>query len=444
VKNITYVGGAGRLGYPLALWSSQWYNATIADINKKAVAAINAGEYRTYEPVHEGFDRGRGKPPLATTDIEHSVEDAELVFIIVPTPSKEDGSFSIDFVLEACQEIGKGLAKSELDHVTVVIVSTVNPGDCEGPIKDKLARFSERTVNPPDPRSHWPSLDVVYSPEFVRQGSIMRDFANPDFILLGCATVEAASLVAAYYDSVTETRVPIHTMSLPSAEIAKLGLNCAVTAKMVLANQLAWLCHLTPGSDAIDVLSAIGQDRRIGPAYFSPGPPPGGPCFPRDLRALGRACQIRDADASLPMATDYARNWQLSAITWHIGAYGARFGVKNFLILGTTYKPGVNIVEEATGLHIAVAFEEAGFPHRVHDPSTSDQDDLMEKLKWGDMIVIATNWPEYKVLEKLDLTGKVIFDLWGMLAEEKLTCDKYIRLGRHEPIKIDLFTGRAS
>jgi len=438
---VTYVGGAGRLGYPLALWSSQWHDVVIADINQKVVDAINADKYEPYEPLYEAFDRSLGKPPLAATDVEYAVRNAELIFVIVPTPSVEDGSFNIDYVLEACQEIGKGLEHSTAEYPTVVIVSTVNPGDCDGRIKDKLHRFSGRVINPTEPTDDG-VMGLVYSPEFVRQGSIMRDFANPDFILLGCGEVPPD--VITYYDTVTENSPPFYTMSLPSAEIAKLGLNCAVTTKMTVANNLAWLCHLTPGADAEDVLLAIGQDRRIGNAYFKAGPPPGGPCFPRDVRALARSCGLRDVDPTLPMAVDYSRKWQAVAVTWHVGAYVSYFGLQGLpvLVLGLTYKPGVNITTESMGFALADTLDSTGLPYSTHDPSVDDQQDLMRKLATCGLIVLTTDWPQYKALEELDLTGRVIFDLWGMLDESRLQCLQYIRLGRHQPMQMELWTGR--
>jgi UDPglucose 6-dehydrogenase len=434
--NITYVGGAGRLGFPLALWSSQWHDVTIADINQQAISAINDGTHYPYEPIYDRYDPNHNLGSLyATDEVDMAVaSDAELIFVIVPTPSNEEGDFNIDYVLEACQDIGRGLVESETQRPAVVIVSTVNPGDCEGRIKDKLERFSQREEGV--------GFDLVYSPEFVRQGSIMRDFANPDFILLGCAGEVAPAPVVDYYDSVTENSPPFYAMSLPSAEITKLGLNCAVTTKMVLANQLAWLCHLTPGADARDVLPAIGQDKRIGNAYFSPGPPPGGPCFPRDVRALAIASARRNVDGTMPLAVDFTRRWQMSALMLHLGTYGSYFNTTKTLILGQTYKPGVNITEEAAGNYMREAFEEAGFPHATYDPALDDESIFWHELAQCDLIVIATDWPQFKKLEEVDLTGKVIFDLWSMLDEDKLTGCKYIRLGRHEPVQVNPYTGR--
>lgn len=436
--NITYVGGAGRLGYPLALWSSQFFNVTIADTNWDAVIAINNGDYKTNEPLYESYDPALSNMHLsATTNVEQASRCANIIFVIVPTPSRDDGSFSTDCVLEACQEIGKGLSDSRVPYPAVVIVSTVNPGDCDGPIRDKLERFSDRKCGV--------DFDLLYSPEFVAQGSIMRDFARPDFVLLGSYDPNDPSIdIYAYYQTVTEEEVPIYSMSLVSAEIAKLGLNVAVTAKMTMANMLAWLCHLTPGADAQDVLFAIGSDRRIGHRYFSPGAIFGGPCFPRDGRALTRAFMNKEVDPSFSMMIDYLRRWQFSATMYHVGAYSAFFNLQGRtpLILGMTYKPGVDITEEALGPMVEQILINSGLPVLTHDPAFNTEQELLLALSQCGLIVLCTPWGEYKVLEELDLEDKVIFDLWGFLNEERLQVKHYIRFGRHDGVRFkNPFTG---
>ncbi|NIV38567.1 MAG: hypothetical protein GWN58_56875, partial [Anaerolineae bacterium] len=198
------------------------------------------------------------------------------------------GGFSNKHVLAACREIGKGLHHNYHPYPVVEISSTVMPGSTMGPIRATLENCSNRVAGQ--------DFGLAYSPEFIRQGQIIHDYAHPDMMLIGATNTRTASVLVDYYQSVTENDPPFHVMSPVSAETAKLGLNYAVVAKMAVANTLAALCHATPGADARDVLDVIGADSRIGPKFFSAGTWPGGPCFPRDVRALTWAL----VDAQVP------------------------------------------------------------------------------------------------------------------------------------------------
>lgn len=416
---ITYVGGAGRLGFPSAYWSAcEGHEVIVADVNKMAVKAINKTGVVGTEPLPSKTFRGS---LLATVDTIDAVRRSEMSFVIVPTPSMPDGRFDLSYVLAACDDVGKGTALNKNDHHIVVIVSTVNPGDTRDFIIPQLENASGL--------KHDVDFDVVYSPEFVAQGTIVEDFANPAILLLGGTDPDSLGRVCKYYGSVTENEPEVHLMSIESAEIAKIGLNTALSAKMAVANQIAWLCHYTPNADAKQVLASIGDDPRIGRRYFMPGPPDGGPCLPRDGRALVAAGKPYGLTAGIAEAVDKFRGHQMGWICFEAGRIIRLYESKKTLVLGLAYKPGVDLLDESPGVMLLDAFLENGYDVRAWDPATCKAP-LEKVVAESDLLIIMTPWPEIEQLQNLDLTNKVIFDMWGMFTG--LDCREYIRFGAGE------------
>jgi UDPglucose 6-dehydrogenase len=226
-----------------------------------------------------------------------------------------------------------------------------------------------------------------------------------------------------YYLSVVENVPTAHHMSLESAEVAKIGLNATIVTKMGVANELAWLCHAIPNSNAQDVLGAIGADSRIGHEYFSPGTWPGGPCFPRDTRALAAAGRRNGMGTPIARQVSHLQKLQLSRLADLIEDLVPDY--PRVGILGLTYKPGVDIMEESQGMALAEALEHVANVG-THDPSLKGMD-VPTFAQAKDLLVLMTCWPEYKKLEKMDLSGKCVVDMWGFL--EGLDCKRYVRFG---------------
>lgn len=420
--NLCYIGGCGRLGLSLASWSAEKGHSVIcADINEDAVTLVNKGISPIDEPrVGTLVRKHRGKSLYATIDTPGAVSAADISLILVPTPSKPDGSFCLDYVLRACEQIGEGLKRRvgtvKEPYQVVIVVSTVMPGDTEGPILEQLEDSSGLRTGE--------GFGLAYSPEFIRQGSIVHDFANPDQVLIGQLDEYSGDVAEAYYKSVVDNAPSFRRMSLVSAEIAKIGLNSALVTKIDMANQLAWLCHYYPGADARDVLASIGADNRIGDKLTSPGGPVGGPCLPRDTRALVAASKTAGVAAPVAAAVADYRMTQIYAIVNLVPEDGI------VGILGIAYKPGVSITEESQGLALVDAL--IGREIFAYDPMVDHKflsvDSLIRLVKSSHTLVIMTPWPEFKQLEKMNLEGKLVIDVWGMLDEDNLNCD-YIRLG---------------
>lgn len=414
--------GAGKLGLSLGVWDARCgHDVTFVDTDPKTVQAINTGRSPINEPqVEDLVYFQRGGFVHATHDGAGCVENADIIFIVVPTPSLEDGAFDLSYVEESCRTIGKVLRQKRV-YTLVVCVSTIMPGDSRKLIK-ALEEESGQACGP-----HW---GFAYSPEFVRQGSIVQDYANPDVLLIGASDTRAAHGLQEFYETVVQNTPRVYHMSLESAEIAKIGLNATVVAKIAMANQLAWLCHHTPGANATLVLASIGADPRIGHKYFRPGLWPGGPCFPRDCRALERAIDNSGGDSLLPWAIDVFTQVQVGMLGTEILREACQEQACIGL-LGLTYKPGVSILEESPALRLA-DWLNAESPHRViaYDPDVAvgiSVPSLQDLVNQSAVIVVMTPKPQFRFLEGLDLSGKALFDCWNCIGETN--ADKHIVLG---------------
>jgi UDPglucose 6-dehydrogenase len=426
VDSVAYIGGCGRLGLSLAAWSAECgIDVVVADINGGAVNMVASGKCPISEPgVAPLIEKHFGGKLLATTDTKHASLHSDIICIIVPTPSDyRSGSFSLEYILDACKEIGAALAETD-DYKVVIVCSTVNPGDTRGEIREALERHSGKKVGL--------NFGLCYSPEFIRQGEIVRDFANPHQLLIGEYDGKSGWVAERYYERIVKNDAPIHKMSLESAEVAKIGLNSAIVAKIAVANQLMWVSHYTPFADSRDVLKAIGSDPRIGSSYFGGGLPAGGPCFPRDSRALYTAIEKIDV-AHVPSLMAHAAHQsikhEISSVVNIILAHEGRIG-----ILGLAYKSGIDIVEGSVSVMIANMLKH-GF-HRnvlVYDDNVyvdglTAAGSIEQLVELTDVIVIAVPDPKFFGLYDVDASDKVVIDCWGDL--QGVECKEYIRIGR--------------
>ena len=411
---VAYIGGAGRLGLPFALWSAECgHEVIISDVNEDALDAIREGMLDRPEPMVNELARKHRDSLMLLSDNAKAASLADLVCIVTATPSTSTGGFSSEYVWAAAAEVAQGLNKSV--YTVVNVVSTVMPGETRR-IGRAIEEVSSLTLGA--------DFGLVHSPEFIRQGSIIADFRSPEYLVIGEHDLHAGVVAQAYYESLTDNEPPIHHMTLESAELTKTGLNAVVVAKMALANEIAWLCQTTPGADARDVLGAIGADSRVGHRYFAPGTWPGGPCFPRDTRALAAAGRRAGMHTRVIEEVSRAANRELQRLAnlcERLMVDYPRVG-----ILGLAYKPGMSVCGESQGQMLFDALIHKGGID-AHDPIMCKKH-LATFVADHDLLVLMTCWKEYKRLEALDLAGKCIVDMWGFL--DGIDCDRYIRFGK--------------
>jgi len=420
--NISVIG-LGKLGSPMAaVLADKGHSVVGVDVNERFVKALQEGR----GPVREtGLDElvARNRSRLsATSDYAQAVLATELTFVIVPTPSKADGTFSIEHVVAACRPIGQALARKAGFHV-VVVTSTVMPGSTGGPIREALEKASGRVCGR--------DFGLCYNPEFIALGSVIRDMLHPDFILIGESDPRSGDILASLYEKHWEPRPPVRRMSFVNAELAKIAVNTFVTTKITYANTLARICERLPGADADVVTAALGLDTRIGPRYLKGALGFGGPCFPRDNVAFNALARESGVQALLAEATDAFNRkqvgWLADQMLQHLPP-GGRVG-----ILGLAYKPETSVVEESQGLAFARYFLEQGLSVAVYDPAAIDNArshlkgavtfaaSAEECARQADLLLIATAWEEFRRLSprSLGASGRlpVVVDCWRILPE---------------------------
>ena len=260
--------GVGRLGLCFALLVEKaGYTVVASDNREDYIQDLRKGVVGTTEPdVHDLL--WNSKNITFTTNNWDVIEECDLIFTFVATPSLEDGSYDVSAVEKVVQDITT--SSSKLKGKSLVVGCTTNPGDCD--------RFEKEL--------DYFGMDVYYSPEFIAQGSIVKDLQNPDIVLI-CGDGRHAIAIEGIYNKVVESDCSVHCMSTKAGEIVKIAINTFLTTKISYANLLGEVLALSGLSDEIDsVLNAIGNDSRIGNKYLNYGFGFGGPCFPRDNRSF--------------------------------------------------------------------------------------------------------------------------------------------------------------
>lgn len=433
------VVGLGKLGAPVAAClASCGFRVIGVDRDRQKVEAINRGKLPIYEPGFRDLLAGTQEFLSATQDIENAVLQSSTTFVFVPTLSESNQEYTLDYILPACESIAETLVSKGKFHL-VVISSTVMPGSTEGILKTRMEEISGGRCGE--------QFGLCYNPEFMAIGSIIHDFLNPDFVLLGESDKASGDRLEKIYGRVLGEKSAIVRMNLMNAELTKLALNCFVTTKITFSNQLAQICERLPGADADVVASTIGLDSRIGPKCLKGGLGYGGPCFPHDNRAMMSLANRLGIEAPLSKTTDLAnRNevGRIAAIVKNNLPDGGAVG-----ILGLSYKPETNIVEESQALLLAEELASLDFPVIAYDPMAVDSakketqspiqfvDSAQDCIKHADVVVLATPWNEFKHLDFKEGRIKqphVIIDCWRMLEPEKLNKRiNYIAVGLGPP-----------
>src|SRR5580704_14058342 len=277
--NISVVG-LGKLGAVLAaVMADRGHDVVGVDVNPAAVAALNEGRASVREPgLDDMIARNAGRLS-ATADFASAITRTEITFVVVPTPSGPDATFSLQFVLNCAEAIGRALAAKSSYHL-VVISSTVMPGSTGGEVLPLIERVSGKRCGT--------DFGLCYNPEFIALGSVIRDMSTPDMILIGESDERAGRMLEDVYRTVCPNNPPVSRMNFVNAELTKISVNTFVTTKISYANMLAEICEQVPGADADVVSAAIGLDTRIGRKYLKGAFGYGGPCFPRDNKAFAR------------------------------------------------------------------------------------------------------------------------------------------------------------
>lgn len=351
-NNPISVIGVGKLGICFALnLEKAGYNVIGVDKNQKYVELINNKQLTSYEPFVEEYLQS-SQHFHATTDIKEILK-SNMIFILVPTPSLETGRYDHSFVNEVIDEIEKFGQQDVIKHI--IISSTVNPEFC-----DKIQQRLENL-----------NYTLTYNPEFIAQGSVINDQQNPDMILIGGKSQTAGDILEEIYTKMCKNKPIFKRMNLISAEITKIALNCFVTTKISFANSIGDLCE-TVGAETDKVLSAIGSDSKIGNKCLKYGYGYGGPCLPRDNKALSVFGEDHGIDLLISKATDEINKNHLE---FQLKQYKKNSKTNEQIVFdGVTYKKGTVILEESQPFELAIKLAKSGCKIRIIDkPAVIDE-----------------------------------------------------------------------
>lgn len=410
--------GLGKLGLPLSVaFADRGINVIGVDNVIEVVEAVNARVPHIYEPRLDTFLKLAGDRLIATADLHDAVQRTPISIVLVPTPSDDDGWFSLRYVLEMCAELGVAIRDKGRYHL-IVISSTVMPGACVGKIKPTLERASGSTIN-----KDW---GLCYCPEFVALGNCIAGFKRPDFVLIGQSDQLAGDVLESLYARFVPPGTPIERMELINAELAKISLNCYVTTKITFANQLAEICERIPGANVDVVTNAIGTDRRIGRHYLKGATGYSGECFPRDVRAMLALARKLDIKLPLPEAVNQVNEWQIERLAYLVRMIVARAKGSDVGILGLAFKPGTDVVTESTGQ--ALLSELRAFHLHTFDPVVRGTcETAQECIDRSGVIVVTIPCPEFGELQFRE--GQIVIDCWRMLTDDQLNGAWYVPVG---------------
>ncbi|ADQ67267.1 nucleotide sugar dehydrogenase [Halogeometricum borinquense DSM 11551] len=394
--------GSGYVGTTIAAcFADVGHNVVNVDIDEEIVETLNSGNSPIHEPsLDERIEEHAGDRLRATTDYD-AILDTDVTFLALSTPSTDDGHIDLSVMEAGAKSLGATLAEKD-DYHLVVTKSTVVPTTTEEVIAPILEEHSGKTVGE--------DFDVGMNPEFLREGSAVDDFLDPDKVVLGSHTDRAAERLRGVFDPLLE-RAPDASLvetGIREAEMIKYANNAFLAAKISLVNDLANICKEYE-VDTDEVLDAIGLDSRIGSEFLGAGVGWGGSCFPKDVAAIVAAARdVGYEPAMLDAAVEVNDNQpvrMLDILRDHADPDGARIAV-----LGLAFKPGTDDVRNSRAIPLIDALLDAGADVVGYDPVATENfrdkfpdldyaDSAESALDGADAALVVTDWDEFAALD---------------------------------------------
>jgi len=356
MNNIT-IFGVGKLGLCFALnLERKGFNVLGVDISEEYVELLNSKDFNSSEDEVTNL-LSKSTNFKATTNTLAGLQHSDLLFALVATPSLPNGKYDHTQLVRLGGEL-KSYGRQE-ETKELIVGCTVMPEFC-----DKLQTELEEY-----------NYNVSYNPEFIAQGTVIRDQLYPDMVLIGSRNEKSSEKIKKVYEGLVENSPAYSIMSPISAEICKIALNCFITTKIAFTNMVGDLATKV-GGEPQNILDAIGADQRVGSKCTKYGYGYGGPCFPRDNRALGVYAKEQDCAIHISDATDRCNNEHLQFMI-------DSFEKDNITIEGVTYKPESTMIEESQQLAFAVGLAKKGV-----NVTIIDKPEVIEQVKklHGDLL----------------------------------------------------------
>ncbi|MFH0870339.1 MAG: UDP-glucose/GDP-mannose dehydrogenase family protein [archaeon] len=372
-------------------------DVTCLDIDEKKIKSLSEGIIPIYEPglkelVERNLKQGRLK---FTSDYEKSVKEAEIIFICVGTPPKSNGEADMAFIHSAAETIGKHID----DYKVIINKSTVPVGTAENVrriIEDELKKRKKKI-----------SFDVVSNPEFLKEGAAVKDFQNPDRIIIGTSSEKAKELLSKLYRSISRLNKPIMFTTEKNAELIKYASNAMLATRISFMNELSFLCEEV-GADIKEVAKGMGLDSRIGPRFLQAGCGYGGSCFPKDVKAMAHMLEQYGFSSNLMRTVDYINERQKRSIVPKLKRFLPKLEGKKIAIWGLSFKPRTDDIREAPSLTVidqlikeyanVVAYdpEAVNNSKQFFKKGVSFAATAFDAVQGADALIILTEWDEFR------------------------------------------------
>ena len=415
--------GVGYVGLVAGTCLAESGNDVIcADIDREKINLLNQGKVPIYEPgLEELIERNLKEGRLRfTTDFDQAIQESEIIFIAVGTPSLPDGSADLSAVYQVARKIGKNLNGYKI----IVTKSTVPVGT-----SDEIEKIIKQESGSDD-------FEVVSNPEFMKEGAAVEDFMKPDRVIIGTDSERAFEVMKQIYEPFVRTENPIIRMDRRSAEMTKYTANAFLATKISFINEMANICERV-GADIDSVRRGIGFDRRIGFQFLFPGVGYGGSCFPKDVDALIKTAQQKGFEAKILKAVQSVNLNQKQRLVEKIRQhYGERIKGLLLAVWGLSFKPRTDDMREAPSIVIIKGILELGAGVRAYDPVAMENakrifgkqisygENPYQTLEGASGLVIVTEWsefrrPNFERIKQL-LKEPVIFDGRNLFDPQKM------------------------
>ena len=423
MKNITIIG-TGYVGLVTGAGMSEFGNRVICtDIDKNKIEKLNSGIIPIHEPGLEEIIKRNSLDNrlLFTTNIEDSIMQSEIVIIAVGTPMGVNGTADMSFVYSAVEKISNNLNS----YKVVCTKSTVPIGTGKEIISQISKKVKDNNL-----------FDYVSNPEFLREGSAVKDFLWPDRIVIGTDNQNAYQMMCDVYRPLYINKNPITQTTIETAEMIKYASNSFLALKISYINEIANLCEVL-GADVHDVAKAMGKDGRISEKFLHPGPGFGGSCFPKDLEALLSISKNNNLSMETVNAAIIAnKNQKKRMANKLINLFDGNINNRKIAVLGLAFKANTDDVRDSSAIDIIKGILDNGGIVNAYDPIANNEmskifqdieyfDNLYDAVKNVDGIVIMTEWNEFRSLDlqkiKKIMKGDIILDTRNILDMDELS-----------------------
>ena len=426
--------GTGYVGLVSGVCFSDLGNIVYCvDKDKDKIISLNKGKVPIYEPGLEEILKKNYKQKrlIFTTDLKKAVTNSDIIFICVGTPTKKNSnSADLKCVIEVAKDLKKIISKYKI----IVTKSTVPVTTCDK-IEKILIKLKNKKL-----------VDVVFNPEFLKEGEAVRDFIYPDRVIIGTDSKKANKILKSLYMPIIKKTNRYVNTSRRSAELIKYASNAFLATKISYINELANLCEKI-GVDIKDISIGMGSDQRIGERFLRAGPAYGGSCFPKDTRALINTGNKFKVDLSIVKSVVKSNDQRKILLTKKVEKlFNGKLKNKNITFLGVTFKPNTDDMREASSIPMIKYLNKKNCKIRYFDPTGEKREfKNLKNVKYcknistaclkTDLVILHTEWNDFKLLNFKSLIKKkkfMIYDMRNIYSPTKMNNlkMKYIGVGR--------------